>query len=525
MKHTLVVLVLVLATALPAQAIKRITPAVFPAHCTDAAGVELGYGIADHAGAALYATGAYTNLHLKQLLSMARYRGLTGAKLADAEASGTAAAVLGAPVGAYGTLKKTKSGWLLEMTVFDTRAGKQDPLSVKLPADAALAVKNGGVALAGAVAALDSIELASETVHPNSVSGEAMAAYLSCYAMLVRQPMGLRKSHVVDAATIAAARGKCETAVKADPAFAAAWAALSLASSLSMENERAAEALGKLRGETGYLPFAVLAEYWLATRFNSNAAGAVVLRDAARLHRGALIFLTYLGEHLNITKKYSEALTVWNRYLTGVNQSPYALSQKGYSMARLGFLDDAIVVSRQAVEQDPESMAVQLELASRMVDAKKLDDAAKILEPLAKDKRAWGEVVLRLGYVYLLKNDNKTAEKHFARALKLATAPSDWRTRGRTRYDLAIVMARGGKLKKAEDQLLAAAKEGFVVNSLLQKNPDLKKLEKRKRVTHLFKNPDLKLDPKLLQVSPFPTDAGGTVRPEATRPAAPGFSF
>lgn len=518
-----VILVLTVFGATSAHAAKRITSAVFPPHSTEAAGVELGYGIADVAGAALYQSGAYQHLHLKQILSVARHRGWTSADLAEAKMRNAAAKLLGAPVGSYGRVSKTDTGWRLTANVF--RSDRVVPVVVDLPADAARAVEVGGLAVAKAIAGLDKIKLRKGEVHPRSSSGPAMRAYLSCYATLVRQPMGLRESHVVEATTLAAARGRCEEAVRLDPSFVDAWAALSLASSLSLQTERAGEALKRTRGLAAYVPFAVLSEYWLATRFKSNEAGATVLRDGVRTYPGAMIFLSYLGEHLNITRDFKEALAVWNRYLAATTRSPYALSQKGYSMARLGRLDEAIAVSREAVVQDPESMVVELELASRLVDAKRLDEAAALLEPMAKEPEAFGELLSRLGYVYLLQRKHGPAEKTLDRALRLATGPSEWRTRGRTRYNLAIVMARLDKLREAEDHLLAAAKEGFVITSSLRADSDLEKLKSRTRVAHLFKDPELELDPKLLQVSPFLTDSGGIPRPEAARPTAPGFSF
>ena len=76
----------------------RLTPALFPAHAPDA-GRELAVGIADRAGAELYATGKYNHLHLKQVLSMARYHGLTAEKLAKKEHAEKAAVILGAQIG------------------------------------------------------------------------------------------------------------------------------------------------------------------------------------------------------------------------------------------------------------------------------------------------------------------------------------------------------------------------------------------------------------------------------------------
>ncbi|MEO1174482.1 MAG: tetratricopeptide repeat protein, partial [Myxococcota bacterium] len=214
--------------------------------------------------------------------------------------------------------------------------------------------------------------------------------------------------------------------MKLDPGFVDAWAALSLASSLSLQNDRAVEALRKAQGAQAYVPMTVLAEYWLATRFKDHPAGAAVLRKGLDSYPGSLIFLSYLGEHLNITRQFQEALAVWNRYLAAVNQSPYALSQKGYSMARLGSEEDAISLSRLAVAEDPKNLFIELELASRLVDAGQLKEAEVLLEAMVKKPRVFGEVLSRLGYVYLLEGRNDAAEPMLNRALALATGPSEW---------------------------------------------------------------------------------------------------
>jgi tetratricopeptide (TPR) repeat protein len=519
MRFTVFSLLLVPTMAL-AQSPGRTTPVVFPPRASGALGQELALGITDRAGAELYATGYYNHLHIKQVLSMARHHGLTIDRLADPVVAKRSATLLGAQSGFYGTLSRLDKGWTLTGTVFDLRTNRHETMEHTLPADIAALVRDGGRALARALASLDGVELMDEeaTIHPDTSLAEAMRNYLAGWSVLVRQPLGLRQSHVIDAGEINEARQHCIAATAADPQFAAAWAALSLASALALENEDAARALNHTRSVTGYLPLARLAQYWLATRFNSNAYGAVVLRDASREHPGALIFLAYLGEHLNITQKYSEALGVWNRYLKVVGHSPYAMAQKGYSMARLGHLQEAIDITRDASAADPESLHIKLELASRLVDAGRLDKAEKLLIPMVRAKDAWGEIALRLGYVYLLMNKKGRATKLLERALEMSTSPSEWRTRGRARYDLAIVQARQKKLKAAEDLLLAAANEGFIAAALLSKDPDLQSLRDRPRVTHLFNNPKIAPSESLLHATPFPVDQAGSPKPNEHRP-------
>ena len=526
------VLVLIVSAPLAARAAeqqgapKRITPVVLPLWSEGPVGRELGFGIADKAGALLEATGDYNHVHLKQVLNLVRGHDWRLKQLTEPELAKRAIWLLGAQLGLGGSLRsRADGGFELTFSVYDLRTGKQSSGQAALPAGVAAAVDQGALALAAAIAELDGVKLAAQAkVHPDTRVDGAMQAYLACAAVLIEQPMGLRKSHVVDPARMSGARQQCQRAVRLDPEFSAAWATLSLANSLALQSEEAARALEAARKAEGYLAFKTLAHYWLATRFGSNAEGAKVLDEAIAARPGALIFRTYLGEHLNVTRQYDRALQVWRGYLDQVARSPYAQAQEGYSLARLGKLNHAVTLTRAASGGDPDSLDLKLELASRLVDAGKLSEAEQLLLPMAEHPRAFGEILLRLGYVYLLQRKDDQAEPWLRRALEKARGPNEWRTRGRTRYDLAILEARRGKLAEAEEHLLAAAAEGFLVRDLLQKDADLKVLAPREKVAHLFKSPSLKID-ALLHATPFPVDSAGQVDPDAERKKITGFTF
>ena len=504
----------------------RLSAVVFPLVAQDRPTRELAFGIADRAGAELLNTGSYNHFHLKQVLRFCGLHGIELDHLADPQVIRRALGLLGAKLAVFGSIEKAGAFFELRILVLDLRSDKQAETKLKIDPDPAKAVEAAGRAVAQAVAKLDGVALsAAGNVQPASKSGSAMRAYLACSAVLIEQPMGLRKSFVLDPKTLALARAECERAVKLDPNFFAAWASLSLAQSLALKPEEASRALVQAEKAKGYSPFGQIARYWLATRFSSSDDGARVLRAAVGEHPGALIFQTYLGEHLNITKRYDQALVVWKRYLQRVPNSPFALARQGYSQARLGQLSKAIASSEMACKLDPESLDLKLELASRLVDAGKLGRAEKVLLPMANNPRVYGEVLLRLGYVYLLQNKNEEAKIWLDKALALAKGPNEWRTRGRTRYDLAIIMARRDALAEAEQHLLAAAEEGFMVRELLQKNVDLQRLASRRRVAHLFKSPKLKVEGLLLHASPFPVTQAGEADPDAKRPALTGFTF
>ncbi len=505
----------------------RITPAIMPLWSDGPVGKELGFGIVDRAGAILLSTGEYNHIHIKQILSAARRHGWTLKELSTNSVAKKMAAILGAGLVVVGRLSPGgDDGFKLSLMIEDLRTSKSKHTEILLPKDIAASVVEGSMAVASLVASIDSVSVPrSDNAHPDCDLSKAMSAYLACASVLIEQPMGLRKSHTVNPARLKGARKKCEMAVKFDPHFGAAWALLSLTHSMALDGEQAAKALVQANKTRGYLPFDTLASYWLATRFGSSAKGAEVLRDAVGKYPGALIFRTYLGEHLNITHKYSNALDVWESYLDIVPHSPYAIAQKAYSLARLGKLNEAISLTRKAVEMDKDSLELKLELASRLVDAGDLKEAERILLPLAGHARVYGELLLRLGYIYLLEKKDTKAEKWFNKALDLAKGPNEWRTRGRTHYDLAIVYVRKGKLTEAERHLLDAAKEGFLMRDILKTNPELQVLANRSKVRHLFHNPDLKLKSNIFSTSPFPLNDAGGVEPDAKRTAITGFTF
>jgi len=397
-----------------------------------------------------------------------------------------------------------------------------------LPDDPAKAVRQGGRAVAGAIASLHETALTDNVpIYPDTNSAEAMLAYLKCYRVIINQPMGLRKSHVINPGLLMRARSECLKAVKADPDFKAAWAALSLIYSLSFSKDDAARALKQAKDAKGFLAYKSIADYWWKTRFAGSKAGAAVLEKAVADFPGALLFRVYLGEHLNITRDYEKALDNWDSYLRMVPKSSYAMAQKGYSLARLAHMNESITLTTQACQLDPDDMELKLELASRLVDAGQLRGAESILLPLSRDERVFGEVLLRLGYVYLLKGQNDKAEQLLNKALKIATGPNEWRTRGRARYDLAIVMARKGRLDDAEKHLLDAEWEGFMFKEVLKNNADLQALASRPRLTHLFSQQAPPHRRLRLSTTPFPVDYSGQIAPDQKRepPSMTGVRF
>lgn len=507
------------ARAATIKAPKKVA-AVFPPVASSESGRDLAMGIADYAAMDLQASGAFYHLHLKQVMSMLRQHQLSPDELMASGEPQRATRRLGAQAGVVSRLSKTGDGWQLAIWAFtagDKTGREERRTEVTLPQDASRAVHQGARAIAEAVAALTGDRLPA-VAPPPTQSSAAMAAYLTCYRVLARQPMGRRKSHVLKGAELAMARKACEAATRSDPSFHEAWAAASLAASLTLASEEAGAALRKAKSKR-YIPMAVLARYWLVTRFSGNEPGRAVLEAAVKERPGSLIFQTYLGEHLNVTDHYEDARKVWQGYLEKVPSSPYALAQLGYALARLEKMGAALETTRKALAMDAASPELQLELASRLIDAGELKDAIAVLNALTASESASGEAILRLGYAYLLQGDLKAARREIERAIKSATGAEAWRTRGRGHFDLALIEARAKRWEEVERELLQAATEGFIAPKYtLNQYQEIQPALLRPNVKALYDGaPAPAVKPINLFATPFPVDTSGAINARGPR--------
>ena len=138
-----------------------------------------------------------------------------------------------------------------------------------------------------------------------------------------------------------------------------------------------------------------------------------------------------------------------------------------------GFVHVSAISENDYFNNDPDSLSLQMELASRWIDAKKPEEAKGVLKPVVARPQPPSEAVLRMGYAELMSNDLDGAEAHFNQVLKAANLPAHWRTRGRARFDLAKVALRRGNRPKALNYVLEqtapdAIKRGVLTVRVLQ---------------------------------------------------------
>lgn len=429
MKRLLLTTWLLLPTL--ALAADLIPVAVFPPVVDPKAPDGLARTLATKASALLAGTGKFSVVSARQIAAMSTRHRVAADQLADHNVAREAAQRLGVKLYAYSKLVATKDGWTLEINTAAVGDPSAEATTATLAKGEASAVYNGALSLAAAVAKAGKVEAPKPVVV--DASDAAVKDWVGCEALLGKQPIGVENPTLLNQAELTKAVGLCGSAVKAAPKLADAWAALALAAAISGQDERAVFSLTQaeaLRG-TMHLPNATLARFWLVTRYQSTEAGETVLKEAIAKEPAFLLARGYLAELYSAEGRHAEAAKAWQDYAAVTPNNPFLISRLAYSLSRLGKAAEAATYAEKALAYDPQSVDLNLELASRYVDANQLDKAIKVLEPMAALPSARGETVLRLGYAKLLKGDLDEAQKLLARAVTIAKEPAEWRTRAR----------------------------------------------------------------------------------------------
>ncbi len=430
--------------------------------------------IQEKASSLLLSTNRYAVVHSRQVSSMASRHRMKLDSLGDANNARLAAERLGAKVFAFSSLAPVKNGWTLKISV--SRVG--DPSTVASTAE--ISAGEGALAFSSAAAIAAAVAQFEKGENPKADGADlgalkdaAVRDYSTCISLVNRQSLGIENPTILNEAELIRAVGLCGSAVKADPTFQAAWAALALASAVGGNDERAIFALSQTRSATTLIPNAVLARFWLVSRYQSPADAETVLKDAVAKNPGFLLGRTYLGELYNGTNRHADAAKIWQDYATLMPNNPYAVSKLAYTLARMGKAAEAAGFAEKALAFDPDSIDLNLELASRYLDAGNTAKAISVLEPMSKAKDVRAEVVLRLGYAKLLAGDLDAADALLNRAYLAALKdPADWRTRGRARLNQAhVALARGKK-----DDAKKLTKDAFTAGPVVKAGGETDKL-------------------------------------------------
>lgn len=451
---------LVLSAAVAGAAPRRPVIAFLPPGSSDEGLVRLGLLMEARASELLEQTGRFSELHLKQVLAMADAEGLLATELDDPKVGERARDALGADTVVLVSLERAGSGLGLTGTVL---AGKsQAPFSLKLPARPAEALARGSEALAQTVLGTVKATLPLRpSAQPESRSDAAVTALGQCYAVVIRQSLGIEAPAVLVGEVLDQASAQCDLALQADPALRYARAVSALARALLGEDEEAVKALQALGPADDVVEPWTLARFWMVSRYQSPSLGVAALREVLARHPGELLALNYLADTLGALGRHPEAAAAWREYLERVPASPFALGRLSRELARQGKHEEALAAARAGLKLAPASRQALLELGSRQLDAGDLEQAVLSLRQLADDPDARGEALLRLGWAYWLSGKAELAAPLYHRALELASGPTEWRTRVRALSNLAMVHLKAGDRPAALASVRQALGAGF----------------------------------------------------------------
>lgn len=487
--------------------------ALFPPQDTDAALQPLAVLLGARASELVEETGKVSELHAKQLARALPEDGFTSGLL-DPKVADQARLALGADRVLVFSLAGGKQ-LVVQGVVVDGK--KPKAFSATLPGDWGQALDQGAVALAKALLAGTPLPK-KPTAQPASANAEALGALGRCYATVLKQPLGVENPTVLESAELEAAVASCEQALTLDPGLRFAQATLALGQALLGRDEAAAKALAALGDTDDVLEVATLARFWLLTRYQSNEAGTAFLADVVKRHPGELIARSYLGETQFALGAWADAERTWKAYAELAPGSAWAWGRLSKALARQGRHDDAVAAAKKGFVLSATSPDARLELGSRMLDAGRLQEAQETLEPLAQLNPPKGEHLLRLGWAHWLEGELDAAQAYFQRAADVATAPGEWRTRGRAHYDLALVEAKRGKKDAAVKALRAALQAGLKMREL---DPSLTAVAKEVERGDAAAKAPVKpvLVPK--EANLFPSDAFGEPDVKGKKPPAP----
>jgi tetratricopeptide (TPR) repeat protein len=488
----------VVVSASPVFAKENPAIAVMPFEGVERPVGDAGYAAALRVLGALEARRDVNVLHFKQLNRAIEQHEQELATVAAAEKLKRIGVWLGATAVISGTLNETGKNVTINLVRTDAN-GKSK--TVKIEGMPLLAALN---AIPERVDQLvPRTEPASaEPIAPASSNVEALLEYAGCHEALIRQPIGIRDPVVLESSIVEDAIKRCESAAKLDANLLDARAALGLAYALKGDRAAAEKNLAAAKSSRAFLPLYWIGRFWILSRYYGADPAIDTLRRVIEEHPGFLLARGYLGDTLNTLGRHDDALEVFKAYLDAVPNQPWVMSRIGYTLAKQGKTKEAIDATKKALRSSPADSELLLEMASRYVDAGQAREAEVILRRVIATGSARGEVHLRLGYVYLMIGRYPEAERAMIAAIEKADRPSEWRTRGRARYDLAKLWMKNDVPDNALRQLRMAVEEGYLDTSRFEADADFQSLRNDARFKQLVAS-----DGKAPQfVSPFPVN-------------------
>jgi tetratricopeptide (TPR) repeat protein len=389
-------------------------------------------------------------LTLKQLDAVLRRRGLRLTDPSLQQQAQSLARALGADELFTGTV-----------TVEGDRAtveGRRSRLEAGVATTLKTASESGPLTALPALLHKVALELAGSSAKsaPMTASVRALEQASRCAELLDRQSIAPRAIPALSAAQLDTVESFCTSAISIDPAFGLAHAYQSVVHSLrgkAAEAKREAE-LSQPPGR--WVPMGTLAAWFAARRAGDLAGARSALALGVMDHPGFLHAIGYLAEECQELGNDSCTLGWWTTYLARSPGHPFATARAARTLAKLGRKEEAVALTQRALERDPNDAELQIELASRHLDAGHGPEAERLFLLALAQRPPRPLAHLRLGWLYLGQNKLELAREHLKKCVELAVGQDEARTRALAWADLAQLAGREGDREAAIEALSAA---------------------------------------------------------------------
>jgi tetratricopeptide (TPR) repeat protein len=425
--HLLLCLLLVAADDAP-----RPTVAILPPLPAAAADTWIGMAIADNLNARLLfhsrfdpkTVTSYYPMNVfgwRQALAAARGEGLNPTKLLSAKDLGMLRRQLGADIIFNGSYKVDGKNVLLNWGLAGDKKYKNQSLTFEL-SDFSTPIEK--VATDILVALNQSTKGIESHVLPKTPLA-ALKPYAEALLILGSQSLDPRAHLVLSPQELQRAANLLSAATDADDSFVRAWIARGVAAAMVDDQEGAEAALIKSMTAAGeFDPETTLGIYYMYARQGKLAEGIKVLDDVTKSHLGFLHGLGYLGLAYERAAQSHDALRIFAVYEARAPKNPWVRVRRAEALALTGNREQAIVDTQKVLKDFPKSVMVMTALASRQIDALKLDEARATIEAGLKLSPNHAGLLTRLSYIAIEQNK---PEEALALANKAVVAVGDGR--------------------------------------------------------------------------------------------------
>lgn len=296
----------------------------------------------------------------------------------------------------------------------------------------------------------------------------ALTAYARCHRDVMAQPMGIQNPIVLDDPVLERAAAACREAIALDPDYLPPQAALALVEAFAEDRAEAERLLAVSKRSKDFLPEYWLARFWILSRHYGASQALENLEAAVERFPGFMLGRGYLAETHIALGQPDAALGVLKAYLERSPRQAYIMGLIGYAHAKRGDLEAALRWTERGLRKNPSDRRLLVEMGSRLIDAERYPEAITVLKRVVSEPGARAEAISRLGYAQLKQGQLEAAQQTIMTAIERASRPSEWRTRGRARYNLAQVWLLSGSPDNAIRQLREAVAEGFIDRRALE---------------------------------------------------------